>query len=75
MTALTMTVAEAAQRLGVSEQWLRDNAVKGVVPSHKVGRYRRFTEADLAAYLERVQQGQSDPFARSAQSRARKRAS
>lgn len=75
MSALTMTVAQAAEKLGVSEQWLRINAANGTVPSKKVGRYRRFTEQDLLDYLDRCQQGAADPFARSTKSRARRRAS
>ena len=73
MSALTMTVTEAAERLGVTPQWLRINAANGTVPSRKVGRYRRFTDADLTEYLDRVREGGSDPFARSTASRARRR--
>jgi excisionase family DNA binding protein len=74
MTGLTMTVAEAAQKLGVSRQWLQIEAAAGRVPSRKVGRYRRFTDQDLQDYLDSVRQG-ADPLARSPRSRAARRRS
>lgn len=72
MTALTLTVTQAAEQLDVTEQWLRKEAAAGRIPSRKVGRSRRFTEADLTDYLERVRQG-GDPWQQSAQSRSRRR--
>lgn len=68
-----MTKEEAAKKLGVTPAWLSEKANAGIVPSRKIGRYRRYTDDDLQEYLERVKQGALDPFARSAQSRARRR--
>lgn len=72
---INFDTATAALKLGVSEQWLRVNAASGKVPSLKIGRYRRFTDELLAEYQDRCRQGAADPFARSAKSRARRRAS
>jgi excisionase family DNA binding protein len=52
-----LTVDEAAEYLGRSPQWLAAAARNGDVPSRKIGRYRRFTESDLMAYLESVRDG------------------
>jgi len=71
--SLTFGVAVAARKLDVSEQWLRVNAANGNVPSLKIGRYRRFTDALIAEYLERCRQDTAAPFAQSAASRARRR--
>lgn len=65
-----MSVAEAAQRLGKSTDWLQRAARRGDVPSRKVGRDRRFTDQDLADYLERVRVAGSDPWVMSPQSQA-----
>lgn len=73
---LTLTAAEAAARLGVTEDWLRRHSgPKGDVPSVKMGHARRWTEAGLMAYLERAAQGAPDPMLQSVQSRSRQRAS
>jgi excisionase family DNA binding protein len=58
---LTMTTAEAAARLGVTESWLAAAAVRGEVPSRKLRKYRRFTEQDLADYLASVREGGDAP--------------
>jgi len=73
MSALTMTVAEAAERLGVTTDWLRRRAAAGIVPSRKVGVYRRFTEQDLLDYLESVRQVSQSTGAGTPLSRSRRR--
>ena len=57
------TVEEAAAYLGVKPEWLAEAARKGIVPSRKIARARKFTESDLTEYLDRVKQGQ-DPWTR-----------
>ncbi len=52
-----MTTAQAAARLQVTPQWLTRAAAAGIVPSRRLGKYRRFTESDLAAYLDSVRDG------------------
>lgn len=72
-TTLTMSVAEAAKRLGVTPDWLRRRAASGIVPSRKMGVYRRFTEQDLLDYLEAVRQIPASTAAGTPLSRARRR--
>lgn len=66
-----MTTAEAAEKLGRSEDWLAKAARDGVVPSRKVGQKRRFLDQDLLDYLESVRQGIRDPYARNPRSQAK----
>lgn len=47
-----LTVADVAVLLSKSEQWVTAAARGGVLPSRKVGRSYRFTEADVAAYVD-----------------------
>lgn len=70
-----MDAAQAAARLRVTPRWLAEQACAGKIPSRKVGRARRYLQADLDDYLERVRQGQADGFAMSPRSRSRRRAS
>lgn len=72
---LTMTTEQAAARLGVTTDWLRRRAAAGVVPSRKVGLYRRFTEQDLVDYLDSVREGPAtnEAVAGTPLSRARRR--
>lgn len=74
---LTMTTEQAAARLGVTPDWLRRRAAAGLVPSRKIGAYRKFTEQDLIDYLESVRQGDASnaAVAGTRLSRARRRAS
>jgi excisionase family DNA binding protein len=46
---LLYTPAEGAQMLSVPESWLRRRAGEGDVPCTRVGRYLRFSRADLEA--------------------------
>lgn len=43
------TAEEAAEKLRVPASWLKRQARAGQIPRHKVGRYVRFTDSDLAA--------------------------
>ncbi|MEU7183226.1 MULTISPECIES: helix-turn-helix domain-containing protein [Streptomyces] len=49
-TRLHVDYAEAARRLGIPENWLRDRI--GSLPHRKMGRYVIFSEADLKAISE-----------------------
>jgi excisionase family DNA binding protein len=46
--------AAAARRIGLSRDLLNDLAIDGTIPFYQLGysKSRRYTEADLAAYLE-----------------------
>lgn len=52
MTVDTMSVAEAAARLGVSVDWYSRRLCQRRLPGHKIGRAWRLTEADLQAALD-----------------------
>ena len=59
--------AEAARRLGVAPSWLRVH--RHEVPFIRMGRFRRYTQAHLNAYLAR-RTVDPDPLARSERSKA-----
>lgn len=63
MTPVTFDAATFAERLGDghSAAWVLAQANAGVIPSRKVGRSRRFTEQDLADYLDSVREGGDTP--------------
>jgi excisionase family DNA binding protein len=48
-----LDVKAAADRLGVTERWVRRAVAERHVPFVKVGRYVRFRPADLDRYIER----------------------
>jgi excisionase family DNA binding protein len=47
-------VAWMARRLGRSADWVRRAANRGDLPHHRDGRYLRFTEQDVEAYLTSI---------------------
>lgn len=49
---LTMSVADAAQRLGVTEDWYLRQLRARKLPGHKLGRAWRLTEDDVRKALE-----------------------
>jgi len=51
---LLMNVAQAAERLGLSEYQVRQEHGRGILPGRRAGRFLRFTEDDLTTYLERI---------------------
>ena len=63
MKPATFDAAEFAARLGDGHTaaWVLAQANAGVIPSRKVGRSRRFTEQDLADYLDSVREGGDAP--------------
>jgi excisionase family DNA binding protein len=46
-----ISTKDAAQRLGVHSSTLRDWAVRGKLPFHKVGRIYKFTSADVEVFI------------------------
>lgn len=56
--ALLLKFPDVAKRLGVSEYQARAEHERGILKGRRVGRFIRFTEADLDAYLERIREGQ-----------------
>lgn len=75
MNGPTMGVPEAALYLDVTQDWLRRKASSGEVPSLKIGRSRRFLQADLDAYIDAQHVVAADPLAQSPASRVRRRRS
>lgn len=57
---------EAARRLGVTPSWLREH--RREVPFVRIGRFRRYTQAHLDAYLAR-NTVDPDPLGRSSRSK------
>jgi excisionase family DNA binding protein len=49
-----LSVAEVAERLDVSEKWVRRKIAAGDLPAHRVGRLLRVGERTLASFLARV---------------------
>jgi excisionase family DNA binding protein len=47
-----LTIREAADRLGVTERWMRAAVDERRIPFVKVGRLIRFQKASLDAYIE-----------------------
>jgi len=54
-----LTAAEVAERLAVSERWIRDATRTGVIPHIVLGHYRRYSWPKVAEWLEEQQQGGS----------------
>ena len=52
MDARLHTYTEAAERLVVAISWLQHGVQRGEIPCTRVGRYVRFTEADLDAIVQ-----------------------
>jgi excisionase family DNA binding protein len=46
-----LSVAAVAERLGVSEKWVRRKIASGEMPAHRVGRMLRIGERGLAAFV------------------------
>ncbi|CAM2994652.1 helix-turn-helix domain-containing protein [Mycobacterium simiae] len=46
-----MGLAEAAKEIGTTERWLATQLRSGKFPARKMGRYWRFTDADLAEII------------------------
>lgn len=51
MERRTLTVAEAAEVLGVGERWLAEQCRRGRVPHLRLGQARRFTETHIEQIL------------------------
>ena len=49
---LLYDVVEAAQRLGVRPSWLYERTRRNALPCRRLGKYVRFSDADLLAIME-----------------------
>lgn len=74
MTARLMTAKETGVELGISEYQVRQEHDRGVLPGRRAGRFLRFTEDDVATYLDRIRDDRaSNASGLTAASRRRKR--
>jgi excisionase family DNA binding protein len=54
---LLYTVEEAAEKLGVKKSWLYERTRRAGLPHRRLGKYVRFSEADLSAIIEGTKAG------------------
>ena len=54
MTRL-LTADEVAERLGVTKDWVWGQARAGRIPHVRLGRYRRFREESIEAWLKQLE--------------------
>jgi excisionase family DNA binding protein len=47
-----LTPEQVAEQLQVSDEWVREVARRGDLASIKLGRYRRFEQSDVDAYVQ-----------------------
>jgi excisionase family DNA binding protein len=52
MTEPLLTAAEVAALLSVRESWVREATRDGRLPHLRLGRYRRYRQADIERWLE-----------------------
>lgn len=49
-----MTASQVAERLGVPTSWVYEKSALGIIPSIKVGVYRRFRWSQIETWIEEV---------------------
>jgi excisionase family DNA binding protein len=59
-----LTAEEIAERLGVKTQWVLAQARAGRIPHVPLGRYRRFRESAVEAWVCELEANSSSPAAR-----------
>jgi len=52
VTDRLLTAPELAESLNVPVSWVREQTRSGAIPHVSLGRYRRYRESDVAAWLE-----------------------
>lgn len=52
-----LTPEQLAEQLAVPVTWIRQEARAGRIPSLKLGHYRRFVQADVDDWLEKMRSG------------------
>ena len=57
MLSELMTAAQLAELLQMKRTTIEDYARRGLLPSIKLGRHRRFVRSDVEATLERLRNG------------------
>lgn len=51
-----LTAEDVADRLAVPVSWVRESTRSGAMPVVRLGRYCRYDEADVLAWLDRCKQ-------------------
>lgn len=59
-----LTAEEVAELLQLRRSTVQDYARRGIIPSFKLGRFRRFVRADVEATLELLRESGEFPSAR-----------
>lgn len=59
-----LTAVEVAKLLAVPETWVRDHTRSGEIPCVPLGRYRRYRESDVLAWLDELADGRGPRFRR-----------
>ena len=62
-----LTADELAERLGMRTDWVWAQARAGRIPHVRLGRYRRFRESAVEAWLRDLETGGSKPAGESSQ--------
>lgn len=60
-----LTAEELAERLRVNTEWVWAQARAGRIPHVRLGRYRRFRESAIEAWLSDLERGDIGPSTRS----------
>jgi excisionase family DNA binding protein len=63
MLSELMTAAQLAELLQMKRTTIEDYARRGLLPSIKLGRHRRFVRSDVEAALERLRKARRDQAA------------
>ena len=53
---MLLTVDQVAERLGLKVGQVRAEHARGMLPGRRVSRFLRFTDEDIATYLERIRE-------------------
>jgi excisionase family DNA binding protein len=61
-----LTAEEIAERLGMKTQWVWAQARAGRIPHVRLGRYRRFRESAVEAWLRNLEADSAAPAASTA---------
>jgi excisionase family DNA binding protein len=56
VTERLLTAEEVSELLSVPKTWVLESARSGAIPHVRLGRYVRFSEADVLAWLEECKQ-------------------
>jgi excisionase family DNA binding protein len=59
-----LTAAEVAERLAVPVGWVREHTRSGAIPHIRLGRYIRYVDDDVDAWVESLKAGGGPSFRR-----------